>query len=155
MVTELTIGNSHSLNQGLEIFDQFEKITGYDLIDHGIMKLSDDSKKVILYTDAPEKDVKILIDILLTNGYPIFSKKDYTYKLLRMFKTDHIGNFRKSFEYEPDFDTKVSSFIAQSTSKTIKKLSIQATFQSIRTNHTKKITTIKPAVNWLYDICEN
>ena len=155
MVTELTIGNCHSLNQGLEIFDQFEKITGYDLIDHSIMKLSDDSKKVILYTDAPEKDVKTLIDILLINDYPIFSKKDYTYKLLRLFKADHIGNFRKSFEYEPNFDIKVSSFIVQSTSKTVKKLSIQAVFQSIRTNKTENPIIKKPAVNWLYNICEN
>ena len=130
MITELVIENNQSLQNGLNVFEQFEASTGIELIERSLIRLNDKGDKVLVYTDLSPEHLRKLTYIFIKNDFDIVSRRNCTFEILRMFKENHIKSFLHSFDYEPKINSKITSFITQSTSKSIKKLAIQCIIKS-------------------------
>jgi hypothetical protein len=118
MVTILKLDNKDDNNEMIyTIYEEFIEAYNVSIFDRMLIEISPCRKYELLYLFMDQEELNTFINLILDYNFTIYSKEDYTDKLISMVVNNKIGDFKSKFMDVYGFDELIVYFYESTITK--------------------------------------
>jgi hypothetical protein len=118
MITILKVKNEDDNNEQLyTIYEEFMDMYDLSIFDRMLITVSKCDRYEYLYLFLDQEKLNMFINLLLDNDITIYSKEDYTDKLISIIVNDKLDDFKNEFIDNYNFDELMEYFYETTITK--------------------------------------
>jgi hypothetical protein len=118
MVTILKLDNKDDNNEMIyTIYEEFIETYNVSIFDRMLIEISPCRKYELLYLFMDQEELNTFINLILDYNFTIYSKEDYTDKLISMVVNNKIDDFKSKFMDVYGFDELIVYFYESTITK--------------------------------------